>query len=308
MDNAVTAAVFVNPCAGGGKPARYAAKVQTRFREKGFAAQFVEPKSVKEFRAAVKAAIAQGFKTLVAMGGDGTLQLLVRETLGSSVTLGVIPLGGGNDFAAALEIRDWKQAVETICAGNCRRVDVVRVKFSEGNEAVYVGGGGIGLDADAMDYASGRFRNWPGKSRYLASVIVALRGYEEGMVQIEFPESSRTKITKQALLVSVLNTPSYGGGLHLALGARIDDGELDLVVLEPLRLLEILALLPRLVLRGELRTTKLTNLRSKQVRLTPESDRWFHGDGELLGHGSCEVKILPGAIQILAPPRTPEKG
>jgi diacylglycerol kinase (ATP) len=301
MDNARTAVVFVNRLAGAGKVARKLGEVRTEFVEKGVPAEFREADSPEGLRQQVRAALAAGRKRLVAMGGDGTLQLLVREALGCPVDIGVIPLGGGNDFAAALGIRGFQQAIEVIGAGRFREVDVLRVKFPNGGEAAYLGGGGVGLDAEAVRHASGRFLKWPGRWRYLASVLAALRRYPGVPLHAEFPGSQLPGIRQQALVAAVLNTPGYGGGLRLAPDARLDDGMLEFVMIGMLGRAQVIRLLFWLTATGELRTADQERRRARAVRLISPPGALFHGDGEILGALPLEIEVLPRAVRMLAP-------
>ena len=298
---AVKAVVFVNRSAGAGRAAQKTALVRAAFLEKGLSVEFLEPHSKEAFRAEVRASISRGERTLVAMGGDGTLQLLVREALGSPVNFGVIPVGGGNDFAAALGIRGWEQAVEVIGSGKCRDVDVVRVKFSNSEQAVYLGGGGIGLDAAAALYAGERFLKWRGRWRYLASALTALYRYPGVALEAEFPGSQWPEIRQQALLAAVLNTPGYGGGLRLAPNAQPDDGLLEFVMLGMLSWPRVVRLLFWLIVTGELRTAGEERRQARFVRLLGPGGALFHGDGEILGAVPVEIEALPRAARFLAP-------
>ena len=296
----MSATVFVNPCAGGGKASRSKAKVRAAFAKAGYAAKFEEPRSLEEFREQVRASISAGCQTLIAMGGDGTLQVLVREAMLCPVTFGIIPSGGGNDFAAALGIRNWIEAVQAIAQGKSRPVDLMRVQFKE-TSAIYLGGGGVGLDAEAARLASQRFANWRGRVRYLAAAISALRGFPGVEVDLQFPASGLPAIQRKVLLAAALNTPSYGGGLRLAPEARLDDGTAEVVLIEMLRKWEVAGLIPHLLLTGELKTGRVQRFRSSRITLKTPEQTWFHGDGELLGQDPLEITVLPKAIRMLAP-------
>jgi diacylglycerol kinase (ATP) len=235
------------------------------------------------------------------MGGDGTLQLLVRETLGCEVTLGVIPAGGGNDYAAALGIENWREAVPAIANGKSRAVDLARVRFHNGTSAIYLGGGGVGLDAEAAKLASEMFAEWPGRLRYLAAVIGALCGFAGVEVELKVEGDETPAAKGKFLLAAALNTPSYGGGLRLAPQARIDDGLLDVVVVEKLTAFQVMSLLPRLALRGKLETARLRRYRGAKFAIHAQYGTLFHGDGEILGPDPCEIDVLKGALQVLVP-------
>jgi len=298
--------ISVNPSAGRGGAGRKIAEVRREFAQRKFLVDLVETASVQEFRANLQARIASGCRTFIAMGGDGTLQLLVREVIGRELQVGVIPAGGGNDFAAALGIqKNVSQAVDVIVAGKSRSVDVVQARTASGHDqlylGLYLGGGGLGLDAEAVRHASGKFLRWPGRLRYVASAIAALGGFSGVEVEADFPESDLPRLKKRVLLAAALNTPTYGGGLRLAPDARLDDGLLEIVMIEMLRKREVLALLPRLLSTGELRTKKVTRVRAAKARFTTQGESWFHGDGELLGQAPVEIEVMRSALRVLTP-------
>jgi diacylglycerol kinase (ATP) len=302
MERIVPAAVFVNPAAGRGGAGRKVAEMDSAFARLTYAAKIVETNSADEFRNEVRRALGEGSATLIAMGGDGTLQLLVNEVLGQDVEVGVIPAGCGNDFAAALGItKNVEKAVEIIVGGKTRMVDLVRVRNSSGLDVVYLGGGGMGIDAEALRYANGRFAKWPGRLRYLASAIAALRGFRGVQVQAAFPESDLPQVAKRVLLAAVLNAPTLGGGLRVAPDARLDDGMLEVVMIGMLRKREVLALIPRLLITGELRSGRTVRMRSAKIKLSAEKETSFQGDGELLGKTPVEIEVVHKALRVLAP-------
>jgi diacylglycerol kinase (ATP) len=299
MDRATPLAVFVNPFAGGGS-ARKAAEARARFAQRKFPATFHQPRTAGEYSAAVRAAVAGGACAVAALGGDGTLQRLVQEVLGCPVRVGILPAGGGNDFAAALGLTSLARAVEAIVAGRSRPVDVVRVRGPFAGERIYLGGGGTGLDSRAAEFAGGSLSKLPGRLRYLASALLALARFRGAAVEVEFPGSTLGGLRRDALLAAVLNAPSYGGGLRLAPEAKIDDGLLDLVVIERLTKLELLGLLPGLLLAGRLSSPRVVRRQAGKIRLAAEGEG-LHGDGEWFGRGPFEIEVLPKAVEMLAP-------
>ncbi len=294
--------VFVNSVAGGGRARSYLAQIQKLFESFQVHAQFVMTNSAAELESSAQSAIMQGQRALFAMGGDGTFQALANAALGAEVLLGVLPVGGGNDFASALGLPDNPViAAEAILRGNPRFVDLVRVRTAEGRTRLYAGGGGIGLDAEAAHYASGAYRWCPGRSRYIASALRALVGFVPLDVRVDFPGSDLIPYEAKVLLAAVLNSPTYGAGLRLAPGATIDDGCLHVVLIEDIGVFEILQLLPRLIGSGELRTSRVKRWQVNKVRLTTRKPSTFHGDGEILGSTPVEIELVPRAVQVLVP-------
>jgi diacylglycerol kinase (ATP) len=294
--------VLVNSVAGGGRARPYLVQIQKLFQSFQVHAQFVLTNSAAELESFAQKAIQQGPSALFAMGGDGTFQALANGAFGSDVLLGIIPTGGGNDFAAALGLpADPIKAAEAILQGRPRLVDLVRVRTAEGRTRLYAGGGGIGLDAEAARYAGGAFRRLPGRMRYIASALRALVGFVPIGVRIEFLESDLPTYEARVLLAAALNSPTYGAGLRLAPDATLDDGSLQIVLIEDIGTLGILRLLPRLVGSGELRTNRVKRWKACKVCITTSRPSVFHGDGEILGLTPVEIEIVPRAVRILAP-------
>src|SRR5882762_2755774 len=185
-----TVTVFVNSVAGGGRARSYLTQIQKLFESFHVLAQFVMTKSALELESFAQNAISQGRRALFAMGGDGTFQALANAAFGAEVLLGVLPVGGGNDFAAALGLPDDPiKSAKAVLQGTPRFVDLVRVRTAEGRTRLYVGGGGIGLDARAVHFASGAYRRLPGRWRYIASALRALVGFVPLEVRVDFPGS-----------------------------------------------------------------------------------------------------------------------
>ena len=298
-----SAVVFVNSRAGGFARGG-CAEVATAFAELEVPAEFICTKSRQDMESQVREAIASGKKLFFAIGGDGTLQGLVNAAYGFEVTLGILPAGGGNDFAAALGIpRDCVEATRSLLLGEVRTPDLLRVRTAEGQERLYCGGGGVGLDAEAARYASGVWRKAPGKSRYVLSALCALGGFKPLTVRAEFPGTDLEPIERKVLVAAALNAPTYGAGLELAEGARIDDGYLEVVLVEDLRAIEIGTALLHWIRQGKLETRRVVRRTVRRVRFITDRPSNFHGDGEILGPAPVEIDVVPRAIRILAPCR-----
>jgi diacylglycerol kinase (ATP) len=296
------AAIFVNPHAGRGKAGRWLHEIKSVFATHAFPCEFVLSGSAEEMTSRVRAAISAGHRVLLAMGGDGTLQCLVNAAQNRDVVLGILPAGGGNDFAAAIGLpRNPVDAAEVILSARPRQVDLLRARTADGLERLYVGGGGIGLDADAARYASGLNARLPGRLRYVASALRALKEFKPLRVRAEFPDDDLPAMDMQVLLAGVLNTPSYGAGLRLAPDARIDDGLLTAIFVKKLRAAEVLVAVARLLAHGDLPNLYVTRVSGSRVRLTADRGCLFHGDGEILGPAPVEIEVVPRAVHVLAP-------
>ena len=291
--------ILVNPLAGRRRSGRWIRDVRDFATAAGIEAHLYSAQSSKEMESVAAQIIRNGAKVLLAMGGDGTLQTLVNVPGIAQLTIGILPAGSGNDFAAALGLPpEPVQALRALLEGGVRRVDLARARTADAHERLYCGGGGLGLDAEAARHASQTFARLPGRSRYVISALHALRTFSAMPVHAEIP--GQTTIGKKVLVAAVLNTPSYGAGLRLADEAKIDDGLLDLVFVEELGLGDIGSLVLDWTRHRQLRTNRISRQKVARVRLSSDRPCLFHGDGELIGPAPVEIEAVPGAIQVLA--------
>ena len=295
--------VLVNPAAGGGLAQDVLPLLKDFARRRGWRVEFRSTQSPENLAAEARRGAAEGHKRIFVLGGDGTFQALLNALAGApDVVLGVIPAGGGNDLAAAIGLpQDPLLAADLLLEGQTAFLDAALARTADGKERLYTGGGGVGLDAEAARYAGGVYRNLRGRPRYLLSAVRALMSFHPIRLRAFIGTDRQVEINANALLLVVLNTPSYGAGLRLAPDAQTDDGKLDLVLLEDLSFLEVLALLPSLARRGELRTARVQRFRVDRVRIETDRPCSFHGDGEILGNTPVEVAVVPSAVRILCP-------
>jgi len=302
ISSLLPAVVFVNSAAGGFRARNRLQRVRVLFETASMATEFVYTKSSQELASAALAAIKDGKRLLLSLGGDGTLQALVNAAYGSNVVVGVLPAGGGNDFAASLHLpKNPVDAAAALLNAEPRCVDLVRARTGDGRERLYLGGGGLGIDAEAARHANGAFRNLPGRSRYVASALRAFWGFLPIQVRAEFPDSDLSRVEARCLVSAALNTPTYGAGIRLAPDAAIDDGWLDIVFVQDLNFWDVLRVLPRLMRTGELHPRYVRRMRAQKVRIMTDRPALFHGDGEILGPTPVEIEIIPRAIRVLAP-------
>ncbi len=301
--------VFVNPAAGRGRAGAALPTLQAFAARSVWNVEFRLTSSALDLAAQAQAAAVAGHSRFFVLGGDGSFQDLVNALYKfPDVVLGILPAGGGDDLADSLGLpHDPLHAAELLRDGEIHSIDAVRVKTSDGAERIYTGGGGVGLDAEASHIAATRLRNLTGRFRYLLAAALAFCSTRPISVTLRWSsgESSDSSLKTQALLVAVLNAPSYGAGLRFAPSAKTNDGLLDLVLVEDLNVLEILKALPLLIWRGELRSPRVKRFNVKRVIIETSAPRRFHGDGEILGLTPAEVSILPRAIRILCPRNSP---
>jgi diacylglycerol kinase (ATP) len=291
--------VIVNPASGGGRALRAEPEVAGLLASRGYSAKFVHSKSSEDIRELAARATTEGFRTVVALGGDGAFHHLVEGIRGTDVVAGFFPAGNGNDIGRSLGIpRDPVTAANDFLRGQPRAVDLVRVRFNDGSVAHYMGAGGMGLDAEAAHLANTRFRAWPGVTRYLAGAFTIF--FHRPLLNVT-AEMDGANWSGRALFVAVANARSYGSGVLIAPPAKMDDGLLDVVIVGDVGLIRLLEAIPIVLTTGDLRGfQEVMRHRCKRVALRADQAARVHGDGEALGVAPAEFEILPGAIRVMA--------
>ena len=252
--------------------------------------------------AAVSTALADGdVDALIVVGGDGMVSLGANLVAETGVPLGIVPTGTGNDMARALGIpRDdpaaaTAQLVEAL-RHPARVIDALRVHRADGGTTWVAGTVSAGFDAFVNERANA-LRRPRGRLRYdlaLALELMRLRQVDYDLVVDGEP--SRVAGT----LVSVGNARSVGGGIALLPDAVVDDGELDLLVVDRLSRRTFLRLFPR-VAKGTHGTDSRVRLsRATRVSIAAEGVIAY-GDGERLGPLPIDIELVPGALRVLAP-------
>ncbi len=303
--------ILANPTAGGGLAEDVIPRLKKFAEQHRWCLDLRSAESAPEFTQIAVEEARRGRERIFALGGDGTFQVLLNAVAAfPGVSIGVLPAGGGNDLAAALGLPfDALNAADAILrSGDSCEIDAARVRTADGAGRLYMGGGGVGLDAEAARFASGVYRKIRGRSRYLLSAIRALRSFEPVKARIMFRAETQQTIEAKALVAGVLNTPSYGAGLRLAPGANLRDGKLDLVILADLTLLEILQILPALAISGEIHTRQIQRFSVHEVRIETDRPCLFHADGEIIGHTPVEITVMPKAKKVWRAGRAMPRG
>jgi diacylglycerol kinase (ATP) len=237
---------------------------------------------------------ADGAQIVVAWGGDGTINEVAGGIAFSDVALGIVPGGSGNGLARDLGIPlDAGHALEAVASGTVRRIDGGRI-----DTALFFNVAGIGLDALIATHIA-RPDARRGLSGYARVTFGELPRYRAQHYDVECEGRSHSH---RALFIAVANSRQYGHGAQIAPAARLDDGRLDLVVVEAQPLWRILKRIPELF-RGTLAPgTGLTMQSMTLARIRAQQAIAYHADGEPgLAGPTVEVRVHPAALAVIVP-------
>lgn len=248
-------------------------------------------------RAFAQEAAGDGCDLVLSMGGDGTANETAWGLIGSRTALGVVPVGSGNGLARTLGIPMGPDAALALLAGAVlRRMDVGTI-----NGRPFLNVAGAGFDAQVgVDFHEHGRRG--GKRGILTYVRLSLRrtlSYRAAEWRLQAGEES---FAGRAMIVAFVNGRQYGAGAVLAPGARLDDGLLDVVILEEAPALEMVWNATRLFLGTIEAYRRYRHMAAASATLTAEGPFDFHRDGEPEpATGRLEVGVLPLALRVLVP-------
>jgi YegS/Rv2252/BmrU family lipid kinase len=243
-------------------------------------------------RAFARDAVDSDCDLVVAWGGDGTVNEAASALIHTSVPLAIVPAGSGNGLASDLLIPfDARAALGIAAAGRTMRIDAGRV-----DDCLFFNIAGVGIDAVIAARFNRREMARRGLRAYLQLSGAELMRYRCVQYELQIDDQ---RVTQEAMLIAVANGRQYGNRLLIAPGARLDDGLLEVVIVDRLSLLSIAWRLPALF-RGTLRPGKGVSMRAaRTVRITADDAIPFHVDGEpRIAGRSLEVDTLPGALNV----------
>ena len=242
-------------------------------------------------------AAESGCGLVIAWGGDGTINETARALAHTAVPLGIVPAGSGNGLASDLGIPfDPRAALALAAAGPTMAIDAGQV-----NDCLFFNIAGVGIDAVIAARFAERGLRQRGFAAYLQLSSAELMRFR---CQTYTLTLDGTPAEHRAMLVAIANGRQYGNRLLIAPGARLDDGLLEVVVVEQLSLLSIAWRLPSLF-RGTLQPGRGVTMRAaKTIRIGSSAPIPFHVDGEpRVGGHELLIQTHPRALLVKAPRR-----
>jgi diacylglycerol kinase (ATP) len=307
-----------------------------RLRAAGVQVDELAGKDADDLRGQVQHALSQPLDALVVVGGDGMVHLGVGQVAGTGVPLGIIAAGTGNDIARALglPLRDAEAGVAVLLqaliepgdpgqpgepgepgTGPRRTIDAIRCTPAnpatsvtpgvpetadhepDGADARWFAGVlGAGFDALVNERANGWTRP-RGRSKYVLAMLRELPVFRPRRYAIDLDGK---RLDTAAMLVAVANGPSYGGGMRVAPDAELDDGLLEVMVVEPLSRARFLAIFPRVYAGTHVTDPRVSIRQGRRVTLDAPGIVAY-ADGERIGPLPLTCQVVPGAVVVLAP-------
>ncbi len=236
----------------------------------------------------------KNYGTVIAVGGDGTINEVTQGLVNSKTALGIIPCGSGNGFARLINmpLKDSLKCLEIIKQNHTKKIDVGQV-----NKEYFLNVAGFGLDAIvAHKFAKSKRR---GKLPYFQIGAKEFFNFKAEKYTLTFTDGTQKTLAPLCLVFA--NGTQYGSNFFIAPNARLDDGLLDMVVVKPTNIFKMLLGLPNFLKDG-LSPVKLTETKKiKDVKIIGKAPFYYHIDGEprICESSKLEIKILPLALKIV---------
>jgi len=292
--------LFINPTAGRGRAGRRLSRILEIFDQAGVEIELHVSRAVGDLEAQVLEKVNAGTSRIIVAGGDGSVHEAVNGIMraDNSARLGVIPSGTGNDFAKASAISlDWEHAARILAERTSTETTARRIDIGRMNDRYFANGAGVGFDAKVTRIA--RSYHWPiGDLIYLVAIF---RCMVDGIA------SPKVTITAEdfhwsgpVTLVNVSNGPWVGGMFYIAPMADNSDGQLEMLIVEPVSRLRLAGLLPKLMQGTHVDESEITHTSVRRLQIEAAEPIQSHMDGEVGEMAThFDIEILPEALELI---------
>lgn len=298
------AKVIVNPVAGNYSTRRKWPHISKLLRHVGLSFDYEYTEGVGHAIELARAAVSDGYRYVVAVGGDGTVNEVANGVLHSTnpsdTALGIISTGTGSDFARSVGIpRNYISACSSLTSSRRSLIDVGVVEYTSKGQALrrfFVNAAGVGFDAAVVETTNRLPKYFSGTIPYLVGLFRTLFSYRNKSVTLRIGDKVETT---RILSVVVANGSYFGGGMHVAPEASLNDNLMDVVVIGDVGKFELLKALPMLYKGTHGTHPKVSIEKASNVTVESSERVLVHADGELLGEGPASFWLVPAALSIV---------
>ena len=305
-NKSVSVKLIVNPGAGNVSESANNLKLVIGYLEKsGLEVDVAFAKPKEKATPIARKANKDGYQIVIAMGGDGTIEAVMRGLIGSKVRLGIVPAGTENNIAMSLGIpKDLEKACALIASDNTLKLDMGQATTSKGRKFVFFEMATIGLSAavypDANKTASGKL------SSIKATAMTFI--HQEIRPKVFLTLDDESKIEVETMLVMVSNTPVFGKNFMVAPDASLQDGLLDVSVYTDFGKIELLRYYAAVMDGGYSGDGKVQHYQASKVKVKSSPKLEVMADGVALGEGTVTIKVRKAALRVITTEQSPGLG
>ena len=281
----------INSISGGKKKLSLPAVIEANLDKNKFSATFSFTNVAGHATRIAQDAISKDIDIIVAVGGDGTINEIAQELLGTDKILGIIPLGSGNGLARALHIpMNTKKAIAVINKLDTKLIDAAKL-----NQKYFLNMAGIGFDAHVSAvFAGSKSRGLKG---YLKMGLKEVLSYHPQKYELNIDGKI---YEREAFVISIANSTQYGNNFHISPNSSLTDGFLEICIVKPLPLYKLLILALQMLCSTTHRSKMVEIISGQHIQIKREAAAVVHLDGEPVEMNNfIEIDIIPLALKII---------
>jgi diacylglycerol kinase (ATP) len=286
--------LIYNPTAGRGRARRHVREIEEHLRAGGARVDCQPSASADDLVRIAAESSRADYDRVVVVGGDGTLNLAVREFDLAKGTIALIPSGSGDDFAKGVGIpRDVRGACENVLKGRVREFDVALA-----NNLRYLTIAGLGFDSEVADFANHHVQHLRGAPMYLYAILRVLPKFRSRPVRIRTEDGVRDE---RIMFAAIGNTRQYGGGIRITPDAIPDDGLLDVCIVHQTTRMKLLTTLPKAYAGAHVKSPFVEMRRGKEFHFESETPITVIADGDPLTKTPVSFGMAPQRLKFVVP-------
>ncbi len=300
-------AFILNPVSSSGKSLRFWKNFEVELERNKIPYTLKRTQKAGDAIALTQTAITEGYRKIIAVGGDGTLHqvangiLLQQEVDSKEISMGLIPMGTGNDFASYWKLPKKNNAIIELLKNNKEVLqDAIKVKFlNESKIAYIISMGGCGFDsAVAVKAHNEKMKGNGGKLVYLRCLATSLFSYKAQQVSVTVDGS---ELKGKIFSVAIGNNHSNGGGIKQCPEASMTDGKLNITVIGDISIPQILINLKGLFSGSFTKHHKVKTFIGKTATISSVTENILELDGEPYFNLPAEIEIIPSCLKVITP-------
>jgi YegS/Rv2252/BmrU family lipid kinase len=288
-------AFIINPFSGTGKKEVLYDLIQRELDARFFDPEIVYTKYRGNGTELAKSFVEKGFKYVVAVGGDGTVNEVAQALVHTDCALGIIPIGSGNGLARHLGIpMNTQKAIEQL-----NHSEPILMDYGLVNDRPFFCTCGTGFDAYvSTEFAKGKKR---GVMSYIEKIITGYFSYKSQNYHLL---GDGIDLNAKAFVLTFANASQWGNNAYIAPQASVQDGKMDISIMSNFPIIAIPTLALQLFAKTIDKDLFMTTLRSEQITLHREESGPFHYDGEPYEEGTeIHVKTVKDGLKVLVKKR-----
>ena len=285
--------LVVNSKAGKGRASKLAGKFEVLLKSNNLPYEIINKATYEETFSEYRLSIASGkFEKVVAIGGDGLVNLCLQEVAEQNIGFSVIPAGTGNDFARAVgsHKKSVNEIFNVVSSQDPTTIDLGLVTGAFGKRW-YVQVLSTGFDALVNNLAN-RI-NWPrGHIKYTLATLLTLARFKP--IPYELIIDGK-QFKQDFMLLSVANGETYGGGMRICPDASNSDGIFDILLVHPVSKIVLLSIFPKVFTGKHVPHPKIDIIRGKKVQISADASAF--ADGEFVSKLPIEITNVKNALK-----------